>query len=118
MAVKQAVTEISNEKYATVTWGGDTPVVAADTFKAAQLGKISDKTVQFIGTIGGATYGMEGSMDGTNFTPLTTNGEDVIALTAAGMVWIWENPKFIRPTHTGGGGTESMKVIMGGSALV
>lgn len=67
----------------------------------------SDITVQPIGTFGGATVRLQGSNDGTNWHNMTQKGgTSALTFTASGLHSVNEAPAFIRPTTTGGTGTD------------
>lgn len=114
MAVIKPEVVSGDDRYTTAMWEA---VTETDSFAACGLGKLPDKTMQVFGTFDGASIALHGSVDDTNYAPLTTNGVDPIAITAAGFAWIWENPRFIKPVATGGGATQSVTVIVGGSNL-
>jgi hypothetical protein len=84
-----------------------------DTIVAAEYPDLSDKTVHVYGTFGGATVTIEGSNNGgASFTGLNDPSSTAISITAEKMKQILENPQQIRPTFTGGGGTQSLSVAM------
>lgn len=67
----------------------------------------ADITVQAIGTFGSATVRLQGSNDGTNWHGLTQKGgTTALTFTAAGLHSVNEMPAYIRPTTTGGTGTD------------
>lgn len=100
-------------KYTTYVWEG---LGQGDSGEGAATGQFADRTVQITGELDGATVALQGSMDGDNWFPITTNGEDPIEGT--GLFWAWENPKYMRPTVTGGGGSTAVTVTIGTSTLV
>jgi hypothetical protein len=60
-----------------------------------------DRTVQAVGTNwGAATAALEGSMDGTNFSPLTDVTGAAIEFTGNGISVVAENPMYIRARLT------------------
>ena len=74
----------------------------------------ADRTVQAIGTFGGATCTMEGSNDGTNWAPLSNAaGGAAATFTVAGIKTLIENPRFIRPNLTvvGAGATITVTLL-------
>ena len=75
-----------------------------DVGDGVELPGLSDKTVQVVGTFGGATVSIQGSLDGVNFSALNDPSGAAIALTAAGMVAIVQNVRFLRPSVAGGAG--------------
>ncbi len=90
-------------------------VVAADTFAASVIGsRYTDRGVQVEGTFNGATVLVEGSYDGTNYHTLTgTAGPASFAV--AGQTALIESPPYMRATHSGGGGSESITVTVRGT---
>jgi len=72
----------------------------------------ADRTVQVFGTFGGATIGMQGSLDGINWAPLTDAQGNAIAMTAAGLEAITELVRFTRPVVTGGSGTSVTVMLL------
>lgn len=66
----------------------------------------ADKTVQVYGTFGGGTVTFQGSCAPTSPTwaTLTDHADNAIALTAAGMKLIAQNPYAIRPVLSGSTG--------------
>ena len=101
-------------KYQTTTWENFTE--ADPVGNPVGISKFSDKTVQIIGDLDAATIALEGSMDGTNWVTLTSDG--TAAIEDVGLYWIWENPMLIRPKMTFAGGEEpSITVIIGTSSL-
>ena len=65
----------------------------------------ADRTVQISGTFGGATVTLEGSLDGSNWLPLTDAKGAEIIVTAAALEAITELVMYVRPVVTGGAGT-------------
>ena len=65
-----------------------------------------DRTVHLFGTWGGATIVIQGSNDGTNWQTLRDPGGTLLSFTADGLKGILENPRFIRPSSSGGTGTD------------
>jgi hypothetical protein len=79
----------------------------ADVGAAVAAARFSDKSVQLAGTFGGATVVIQGSEDGTNWSTLHDMGGNALSFTAAGgPKQILENPRFIRPSSSGGTGTD------------
>lgn len=70
-------------------------------------------SVQVEGTFGvGGAIVIEGSNDGTNYHTLNDEAGSAISLSAAGLVSIREQTKFIRPRVTGGDGTTALDVTL------
>lgn len=63
----------------------------------------ADKTIQVYGTFGSGTLTLEGANHPTSPTwaALTNQGDNTIALTAAGIELVSQNPYQIRPNLTG-----------------
>lgn len=82
-------------------------------------GDLDQLTMQATGTFDGETGGVEGSMDGTNWFPLTDRDSgSAVGLTAAGLVSILERPLWVRPTVTlAAAGTVDIDVIISGVEL-
>lgn len=101
-----------------------------DSGKAINMAKHSDKTVHIYGTFDSATVTLYGSNDplakvdaaaGTLFSAktaswiaLTDAQGNSIAKTAAAIEVIEENPIYILPVVTGGGGSTAIKVALVG----
>ena len=67
----------------------------------------ADLTFQVTGTFGGATVKLQGSNNGTDWFDLTKKGgTSAASVTAAGGFTVNENPAFIRPSTSGGTGTD------------
>lgn len=94
------------------TWTG---VTQADTFTPVgpRWADYSDRSVQMVGTFGGATVVLKGSNDGTNYEPLTDPQGNAISKTLSGTTIeaVTEATLFVQPTHSGGTG-ETMAVIL------
>ena len=61
---------------------------------------------QAVGTWGSATLVIQGSNDGTNWATLENNQGDALSVTADAFDSIGEMPRLIRPTTSGGSGTD------------
>jgi hypothetical protein len=83
-----------------VSWA----LAGADTGTAADVAVYPYLTVQVSGTLGGASVAIEGGNTPGVYAPLTGPDGTPIALTAAGIVNVTENPRFIRAVSTGGTG--------------
>lgn len=89
---------------------------ADHTGVAIELPGAADRTVQFTGTWGSATGGLEGSNDGSTFAPLTnpSTGSAIAPTTdATGISAVMENPRYIRPrlTAVGSGATVTVRLF-------
>jgi hypothetical protein len=79
----------------------------ADVGGAHAVPFAADTTVQVIGTFGGATVKLQGSNNGADWFDLTKKGgTSAASVTAAGGFAVNEMPAFIRPSTSGGTGTD------------
>lgn len=91
--------------------GGDeryswTPLTETNTDgRPVGLAKNSGNVVQLLGTVGGATVAIQGSLDGTNWVTL-------IEFTALGLKVIPAGPLYLRPLVVGGSGTSVTVLLM------
>lgn len=109
-----------------VTWSG---LDADDSGQAVDVSNYPDKSVHIYGTQNGVTVTLWGSNDpraktdqeaGTLFGVKTaswvkltdTLGNDLAIATNDALKTILENPQWILPVNTGGGGSTAMKVVM------
>jgi len=70
------------------------------------MADFQDRTIQVLGTFGGATVTIQGSNDdGTTWATLTDPLGNNLAFTAAGIKSITELPQYIRPLLSGGSGS-------------
>lgn len=89
-----------------------TPVTEADVCIPVKYPKHSDKSIQVLGTFGGATVALHGSNDaGVTYAPLNTPASAAIGINAAGIKAVLENTEFIKPVATGGTG-QSLTIAM------
>jgi len=77
----------------------------------------ADKTIQVLGTLGGATVNIEGSLDGVTWSLLTSPQGDVLAFTAADLSAVTELVTHIRPNISGGDGTTDIDVYFAGRTI-
>lgn len=99
MAVITPTVVIDNFGVCIVTWAA---MAGADTGAPVRMAQYSDKTAQVIGDA--TTVAIEGSNDGSTFSPLTDTAGAAIALAGAtdDVETILQNPLYIRPNVTGG----------------
>lgn len=110
--IQPTVTEFNRARTRRVSWAGLTNV---DDGAPIDWSAHSDKSVQVIGTFGGATVVIQGSNDlenPTNWTTLTDLLGNALSFTAAGLEQITENTCWIRPVCSGGAGPTSVTVQM------
>ncbi len=89
-----------------------TPVTEADTCAPVEFPECSDKSIQVLGTFGGASVALNGSNNnGTTFAPLSDPGGTVIAITSAKIKAVLENTQQIQPVASGGT-SQSLTIAM------
>lgn len=98
-------------------WGENSHVVtwalltAANAVGAAiEMPGSSDRSVQIDGTFDSATVVFQGSNDGATWFTLTDPQGNAISKTSASLEMISELTRFIRPSTSGGGGSQSVNV--------
>lgn len=91
------------------SWAVMTTAIAGDPL---ELVGSADRSVQVAGTFNGATVVLEGSNDGTNYVTLKDVFGNAISLTAAGLRQVAEITRYVRPSASGGGGSQSVTVTM------
>jgi hypothetical protein len=93
-----------------ITW---TPLTAADPAgDVFEIGGSILDSVQFSGTWNGATAVLLGSNDNVTFFTLTDPQGNAISKTADGLEQIEENVRYIKPSTSGGGGSQSISCIV------
>ena len=93
-----------------VTWETLTSTNAVGDSAGPEYG--ADRTVMIIGTFDSATVVIQGSNDGTNWFTLNDLQANAISKTAAALEGIAEFPLYVRPSTTGGSGSQDIDVIM------
>ena len=84
----------------------------ADTGTSVKCADYPDKTVDVIGTFGGATVTLQGSMDDSTWSTMVDSTGTNLAFTAASTLkLIRDNPLFIRAITSGGTGTDIDVII-------
>jgi len=91
-----------------------TPLTSSDLDgEPLGMSDFQDRTVQVLGTFGGATVTIQGSNDdGTTWATLTDPLGNNLAFSSAGMKQVTELPQLIRPLVSGAGGTTSLSVYL------
>lgn len=90
-----------------------TPLTSANAAGSAyEHSGASDRSVQFVGTFDSATLVLQGSNDGTNWVTLTDPQGNAISKTSAGLEQIEEITRYVRPSSSGGGGSQSVSVYL------
>lgn len=103
-------TELVENNAIAITWeelGG------AETGPQASVARWVNRSVQVKGTFGGATVVLHGSNDGVTFAALNDLEGNPISLTAAGILSIMENTRFVRPVSSGGTGSDIDVILYG-----
>lgn len=72
----------------------------------------ADRTVQFVGTFGGATVKLYGSNNEIDWNVLHDFNGAELSFTSGAIALIAENPAYIRPEATGTSGTTDVQAIM------
>lgn len=93
-----------------VTWAN---VTENDTCGLMECGDFADRSVQFVGTFGGATARLQGSNDGTNFVDMTDPQGNAISKSAASLEAITEQTYALKPTFSGGSGQSVTVTVVG-----
>jgi hypothetical protein len=110
MAVAATPVKDENEPE-TIVWKWVFGTTATDTGAAIKLPQHADVTWQVEGTPGGATVSIDGSNEGTTFSPLNhAAGGTACTFAAAGIKTTLENPVYKRPSISGATGTTALTV--------
>lgn len=93
-----------------VTW----PAMAnGDDGQPIELANFADRSVQTTGTFGtGGSVRIEGSINGTDYAPLTDPQGNNLDINTSKIEAISEVVRYIRPRVTAGDGTTSVNVCM------
>ena len=84
-----------------------------DDGQPIELANFADRSVQVFGTLGaGGNVRIEGSIDGTNYAPLTDPQGNALDINTAKIEAIIELVRWIRPVVTAGDGSTSLTVTM------
>lgn len=86
-------------------------LAANDDGQPVMGAQYTDKSVQVVGTFGGATLTFQGSNNGTNWATLTDPLGNALSFISARIALVTEATLFIRPLITGGDGTTSLSVF-------
>lgn len=95
----------------TATWTALTSANADGAPIHPRFNEYADRCVHILGTFDSATVLWQGSNDGTNYVTLTDPSSTAISKTAAAIEQVLESALFQRPNTSGGGGSQSVKVI-------
>lgn len=105
---------VGNDKYWLYEWEG---LTVGDTGTPVSRSSLADKTVSVEGTFDGTTVVIEGSQDMVQWFVLNDASGDPASFAAAGMILLAENPRFIRPSVTGGTAPDINVRIGAGASL-
>lgn len=84
-----------------------------DDGRPVELANFADRSVQVVGTFGaGGNVRIEGSINGTDYAPLTDPQGNALDIGGAKIEAISEVVRYIRPRVTAGDGTTSLTVTM------
>ena len=111
MATVTGTQRWNSKRVSSTTW---TPLLTTDVGTAESCGRLADRSVQVIGTVGaGGSVNIQGSNDGVNWATLTEAGTtSTLGTMAPGIKQIYENTLFVRPSVVSGDGTTSLTVIL------
>ncbi len=99
-----------SRKVMSIVW---TPLTSANaTGDAHSEPGTADRSAQVAGTFNGATCLIQGSNDGSNWVTLTDILGNALSFTATGLKQITEITRYIRPSTSGGGGSQSLTVYL------
>lgn len=92
------------------TWAG---MANGDVGEAIELANFADRSVQVVGAFGaGGNVRIEGSLNGTDYAPLTDPQGNNLDINAAKIEAITELVRWIRPAVTAGDGSTALTVTM------
>ena len=84
-----------------------------DDGQPIELANFADRSVQVFGTFGaGGNVRIEGSIDGTNYAPLTDPQGNNLDINTAKIEAVIELVRWIRPVVTAGDGSTALTVTM------
>lgn len=85
---------------------------AGETGDTVEIGSFSDKSVhiEITGTAG--TTVLQGSNSGTDYQTLTDQNDNNLSFTTNKIEAIAQNTRLLRPSHSGGDGTTSIKITV------
>lgn len=110
IAVTKSAPESLNHSCFVATWAS---MQLSDDGQPVELAMYADRSVQVTGTFGtGGSVRIEGSLDGTNYAPLTDPQGNTLDINTAKIEAISELVRWIRPRVTAGDGTTSLTVTM------
>lgn len=101
--------EAGNHNCRIISWAN---ILAADTCLPVLASDFATRCVQIEGTFDSGTIVIKGSNDGTNYETLTDPQGNAISKTSAALETIEELTRYIKPTVSGGGGSQSVTVTL------
>ena len=108
--VQKNVPESLHHTCVVATWAG---MQNGDDGQPIELANFADRSVQVVGTFGaGGKVRIEGSLNGTDYAPLTDPQGNDLDITTAKIEAITEVARWIRPRVIAGDGTTSLTVTM------
>lgn len=108
--VQKTVPESLHHTCVVATWPA---LQNGDDGSPIELANFADRSVQVVGTFGvGGNVRIEGSINGTDYAPLTDPQGNNLDITSAKIEAISEVVRWIRPRVTSGDGTTSLTVTM------
>lgn len=106
--ITTVITPTQTSKACVATWAA---LRNADTGAALDQSQYTDKGVQVFGTFGtGGAVQLHGSNDGSNWAPLDDPQGNALTFTGAGIKFVAEATRYIRPVVTAGDGNTNLTV--------
>lgn len=93
-----------------VSW--ETLTAANNVGQAVEMPGSSDRCVQFSGVWNAATAVLQGSNDGVTWFTLTDPQGNAISKTSDALEQIMELTRYIRPSTSGGGGSQDIDCVV------
>lgn len=93
------------------TWAS---LLQSETGVSVSIPGAADRSIQITGTFGGASVGVQGSLEAVaaNWSTLTDAQGNALTFTSAGLEAVSEVVTHIRPAVTGGDGTTDLAVTL------
>lgn len=95
-----------------ITWATLTSTNAAGSAYEPERTRGAIAAVHFTGTFDSATAVLQGSNDGTNWLTLNDPNGTAVSFTAAGYAEVSTALAYIRPSTSGGGGSQDIDCIL------
>jgi hypothetical protein len=107
---QKQVPDSLNHQCVIVTWPA---MPVGESGQAIELANFADRSVQVVGEFGiGGSVRIEGSINGTDYAPLTDPQGNNLDIASAKIEAITELVRYIRPAVTAGDGSTSITVTM------